>query len=101
MQVPWGAGARELIPALQRALAAAGATAAAADGAPEAEAEQALAIGACRLLEGRGLWRHISRDWAACRALMLALLASGAPPARSFRAALSAAFERSGCRGCL
>lgn len=43
----------------------------------ESEQEQALAIGACRILEGRGLWRHISRDWEASRALMLALIASG------------------------
>jgi uncharacterized membrane protein (DUF2068 family) len=40
--------------------------------------EQAAAIGACRVLEGRGLWRYIQRDWTASRALFLALLASGA-----------------------
>lgn len=43
----------------------------------ESEVEQAAAIGACRVLEGRGLWRFIQRDWAASRALFLALLASG------------------------
>ena len=43
----------------------------------ESEAEQAGAIGACRVLEGRGLWRYVSRDWGALRAVMLALLASG------------------------
>lgn len=43
----------------------------------ESEVEQAAAIGACRVLEGRGLWRYIQRDWAATRAMLLALLASG------------------------
>lgn len=43
----------------------------------ESEMEQAAAIGACRVLEGRGLWRYIQRDWAATRAMLLALLASG------------------------
>lgn len=67
-----------MLPALQAALAGAGAAAVdAAAGQPEAEAEQAQAVGACRVLEGRGVWRHISRDWTASRALLLALLASG------------------------
>jgi len=43
----------------------------------ESEQEQALAVGACRVLEGRAVWRYISRDWDASRALLLALLASG------------------------
>lgn len=46
--------------------------------AAESESDQALAIGACRVLEGRAVWRHVSRDWGATRALMLALIASGA-----------------------
>ena len=44
----------------------------------ESEQQQAQAIGACRVLEGRAVWRFVSRDWPASRALMLALLASGA-----------------------
>jgi hypothetical protein len=43
----------------------------------ESEQEQAGAIGACRILEGRAVWRHVSRDWGALRAMILALLASG------------------------
>lgn len=55
----------------------------------ESEQEQAAAIGACRVLEGRGLWRFIQRDWPASRALLLALLASGGCPAALLLAAAS------------
>ena len=72
----WGASLEQLLPALQSALQGAGA-AAAASTEPESEQEQAQAIGACRVLEGRGVWRYINRDWTASWALMLALLASG------------------------
>jgi hypothetical protein len=54
--------------------------------------EQAAAIGACRVLEGRGLWRYIQRDWTASRALFLALLASAAHTGTDAQAAIQRVF---------
>lgn len=73
-----------------------GATAAVPTNTPLASNRQA--VGACRVLEGRAVWRYINRDWAASRALMLALLASGGCCAKGRRRAVHAARIAPACR---